>query len=79
MIKKNDVDVEKIVIKYADGTEKEITKGAVINMTPNEETDEVTMNFEFVDFKGTDLTNMVYGVVEMGTRMGMFDGSEDEA
>lgn len=76
IIKEKDVEIEKIIIKYEDGTEKEITKGAVVNMTPEENTDEVTLNFEFIDFSGNDLTNLIYGITEMGVRMGLFEDNE---
>lgn len=63
--------IEKIVVKYNDGTEREIDKGAVVNMTPHE--DETTLNFEFTDLNGEDLATLVYGVTEIGMKMGLFD------
>jgi hypothetical protein len=69
--------VEKIIVKYEDGTEKEITKGLVITDDIDEEQDH-HLTFEFADMKGDEVANIVFGVMEMGSEMGLFDNLEDE-
>lgn len=71
---KNEKNVRNIVIKYDDGTEREINKGAIVEYDTDGEN--ANLRFEFKDCNGKDLVNIVYGVMEMGVNMGMFNDSE---
>lgn len=74
MIKnKKDNNVEQIVIKYDDGTERIISKGVIVELGNSEGKEEQTLSMEFADCKGTDLTTIILGFVQMGVEMGMFD------
>lgn len=68
---KEENDVDQIIVKYDDGTERVIRKGAVIEY--KEEGEEGTLTFEFVDISGKELTSIIYGATEMGVKMGMFE------
>ncbi|RXM77191.1 hypothetical protein DP144_06565 [Clostridium tetani] len=70
---KKDINIEKIIIKYEDGTEKEIEKGTVITLGKEKENNEIDMNFEFANCSGKDLTSIIFGVMQMGAEMGLFD------
>lgn len=69
--------VEKIIVKYNDGTEKEITKGLIITDKVNEN-EEHNLTFEFANMAGKELSDIVLGVMQMGSEMGMFNDIEDE-
>ena len=71
-------DIEKIIVKYDDGTEKKINKGVIITLNKNENQDEEKMTFEFADIKRNELANILYGVIQMGNKIGLFDGGEDD-
>lgn len=64
-------NVEKVIIKYDDGTEREIEKGLAIEYKT--EGEEGTLTFEFADIRGEELSSIIYGVTEMGVKMGMFE------
>lgn len=68
---KEENNVDQIIVKYDDGTERVIRKGAVIEY--KEEGKEGTLTFEFADIKGEELASIIYGVTEMGVKMGMFE------
>lgn len=70
----NEKNVTNIVIKYDDETEREIKKGAVVEY--NSDGEKANLGFEFKDCNGKDLVNIVYGVMEMGANMGLFNESE---
>ena len=69
-------NITNIVIKYDDGTEREISKGTVVEY--NLDGEKANLEFEFKDCNGKDLVNIVYGVMEMGVNMGMFNDSEGD-
>ena len=73
---KTENNVKNIVIKYDDGTEREIKKGAVIEYKTDEE--KADLEFEFKGCNGKDFVNIVYGVIEMAANMGMFESEDDE-
>ena len=71
-------DIEKIIVKYDDGTEKEISKGVIITLNKNENQDEEKMTFEFADIKRNELANILYGVIQMGNKIGLFGGGDED-
>nr|KEH88853.1 hypothetical protein Z964_p0014 [Clostridium novyi A str. GD211209] len=75
---KKDKNIEQLVVKYDDGTEKVIKKGAIVELGNNENEEEQTLSMEFADCKGIDLTSIVLGFVQMGAEMGLFNNLEEE-
>lgn len=73
MKKKKESLVENIVLKYEDGTEKKINKGVIITVGEVDSEGDTTMNFEFANCKGEDLTSIIWGVMNMADEMGMLD------
>lgn len=75
MKKQKENTVQKIVLKYDDGTKKEINKGVIItdNVGNNEDHN---LTFEFANISGGELANIVLGVVQMGVEMGLFGDNE---
>lgn len=71
-------DIERIIVKYDDGTEKEISKGVIITLNKNENQDEEKMTFEFADIKRNELANILYGVIQMGNKIGLFGGGDED-
>ena len=69
--------VEKIVIKYEDGTSKEIEKGAIITVDKDENEDN-HLTFEFADISGSELTTLILGVMQMGVEMGLFNDEDEQ-
>ena len=71
-------DIERIIVKYDDGTEKEISKGVIITLSKNENQDEEKMTFEFADIKRNELANILYGVIQMGNKIRLFGGGDED-
>lgn len=69
--------LEKIILKYKDGTEKEISKGVVINNSILENK-ECELEMEFANIKRTELENIVYAILQMGCEMGILDSLLEE-
>lgn len=76
MNQKIENNVKNIVIKYDDGTEREISKGAIIEY--NSDGEKANLEFEFKDCGGNDLSNIIYGILQMAAQMGLFNDSESE-
>lgn len=74
----NDNSVEKITLTYSDGTIKDIDKGLVFRVKENPEKDTAEITADMVGMSGKDLFTVVQAAVELGIRLGMFNGSEDE-
>lgn len=71
-MKEKEKDIQKIIIKYDDGTEKEIEKGVVITDKVIEDGD-YNLTFEFANMQGSELVTIIFGVTEMGVNIGLFD------
>ena len=63
MLCKSEKDLKMIKVIYEDGTEKEIEKGAVVQLQETKETDSMTM--EFVDITKVDLMKIIYGIMSL--------------
>ncbi|MCD3321672.1 hypothetical protein G8V07_14595 [Clostridium botulinum D/C] len=72
MIKQKESLVQ-IVLKYEDGTEKEINKGAVITLGEVDENGDTDLILQFANCKGKDLTTIVWGVLNMANETGILD------
>ena len=70
----NDNSVEKITLTYSDGTTKDIDKGLVFRIKENPEKDTAEITADMVGMSGKDLFTVVQAAVELGIRLGMFNG-----
>lgn len=77
-VKEKAEKIEKVVVQYSDGTTKEITKGAVVEL--KHVGNEAKLNFELTDFTYEELSILMFGILEAGVKMGIFgdDGEEGE-
>ncbi|MBR2582646.1 MAG: hypothetical protein IKO83_01475 [Oscillospiraceae bacterium] len=66
----------KITVTYDDGTAKDLEKGLVFRLTEKPEAEQVEIMAEMVAMSGKDLYTVVAAAVELGSRLGMFNGSE---
>ena len=65
----------KITVTYDDGTTKDLEKGLVFRLTEKPEAEQVEIMAEMVAMSGKDLYTAVAAAVELGSRLGMFNGS----
>ena len=68
----------KITVTYDDGSTKDLEKGLVWSLTDKPEDEQVEVTAEMVAMSGKDLYTVVGAAVELGMRLGMFNGSEDD-
>ena len=66
----------KITVTYDDGTTKELEKGLVWSIADKLETREEEITAEMVAMSGKDLFTIVGAAIELGDRLGMFNGLE---
>lgn len=71
---KRPVDIEKIVIKFKDGTEEEIIQGAVLDMDKDGE--DVSVTIKCANLSGEDFRYMMYAFINGCEKIGAFDGIE---
>ncbi len=69
-------DIEKIKIEYTDGTEVAFKKGFVAEIVEGNE--DATVTFHMAGMGGKDLFMLVESVVQLGDRLGMFNGLREE-
>lgn len=71
----------KIAVTYDDGSVVELDKGLVFRITDNEDVGTTTIEAEMLNMFGRDLTSVVMGAIDLGKKLGMFNGlggEEDE-
>ena len=68
----------KITVTYDDGSTKDLEKGLVWSLTDKPGTGQVEVTAEMVAVSGKDLYTVVEAAVELGMRLGMFRGLEDD-
>lgn len=70
-VKEHNRSVEKIVIKYSDGTQREVDRGMVVI----DESDffETSLSFQFLNVDKDTLEDIVIGVYEVGEELGIFE------
>lgn len=71
----NERDIQKIVIHYDDGTEETINKGFIGSMEEKE--GNIEMVFHMCHIPGRDLENIIWGILQLGDKLGMFENQED--
>lgn len=69
-------EVDKITIHYDDGEGKTVEKGFFCNM--KEENGEMVLEFTMCHVAGIELEAIVYGCVQLGLKLGMFDNRKEE-
>lgn len=65
-------DVEKFIVCYDDGEQKVIDKGFFCEM--KEEEGACVLSFIMSHVSGRELEHIVFGCMELGVKLGMFDG-----
>ncbi len=65
-------NVEKFVVCYDDGEQKVIDKGFFCEM--KEEEGACVLSFIMSHVSGRELEHIVFGCMELGVKLGMFDG-----
>ena len=63
--------VSRIILEYEDTSTREISKGFVAQFTENDN-DTITSTFDMVGMSGKDLEMLVYSVIELGAKLGLF-------
>lgn len=67
--------LEKIKLQFEGGEETEIKKGFVAEIIEGKEA--ATITFHMAGMGGKDLTLLVLSVIQLGDRLGLFNGMED--
>lgn len=70
-------NIEKIVIHYDNGEENTIHKGFMCGIKEDTESGEATLDFTMCHISGRDLEMIVMGCLQLGERLGMFDGRKE--
>lgn len=73
----NEKSVEKITLTYDDGSQREISKGFIADVTKNKLEGSDNITFNLVGISDSDLELIVYGVLEFAKKIGMFGDTED--
>lgn len=73
-----DTDIEKIKVDYEDGEVIELEKGAVVSFKSDIENDELKVIIEMLNIGPGELRALVLGMVDLGSKMGIFDELEGE-
>lgn len=71
-------NIEKIVIHYDNGEENTIHKGFMCGIKEDTESGEATLDFTMCHISGRDLEMIVMGCLQLGERLGMFDGRKEK-
>ena len=74
----NEKDLIEIKLKYSDGEEKTLVKqGLVVEFeTDKKDEDLVNTTFHMLNISGVDMRMVVMSIVQLGVKLGMFDGEE---
>lgn len=82
MAENNERSAVKIIVTYDDGSVEELDKGLAFRFEDNEDDPDVAhITAELVNMTGRDLYTVVGAAVELGVKLGMFNGAgggEDE-
>lgn len=77
MSKEKEAAAKRVVVEYEDGSVKELDKGLVWRFEGDEDSDQVQITAELVNMTGRDLYTVVEAALELGMRLGMFNGLGD--
>lgn len=64
-------EIRRLIVEYEDGTTKEIEKGFTARVDNN------NVSFDMVNMENSDLSILCLSVLEMGDKLGIFEGLED--
>lgn len=70
-------EIKNFVFNYTDGTSKTVEKGFFCHIK-DEPNGESTLSFEFAGVSGKDLATIIFGCVNLGAKMGLFDKEREE-
>lgn len=74
---KSEKTIEKITLHFDDGSERTVNKGFICGFVQDEIEGTATANMHLVNVSGAELQTVVLLVLELGSKMGMFNGLED--
>lgn len=77
MSKEKEAAAKRVVVEYEDGSVRELDKGLVWRFEGDEDSDQVQITAELVNMTGRDLYTVVEEALELGMRLGMFNGLGD--
>lgn len=69
--------VDRIIIAYEDGTTREIEQGMAL-WSEDYKDDHADVKAVLTHMKGKDLIMLIYAMVELGSRLGLFNREERE-
>ena len=72
-------DIEKITLRFTDGTERHITKGFICGFTTDEIEGKIVSNMYMVNVSGAELKTVVLLVLELADKLNLFNETEDTA
>lgn len=72
-----DKTIKKITLHFDDGSERTINKGFICGFVQDEIEGTVQSNMHLVNVSGSELETVVLLVLELASKLGMFNGEED--
>lgn len=72
-----DKTIKKITLHFDDGSERTINKGFICGFVQDEIEGTVQSNMHLVNVNGSELETVVLLVLELASKLGMFNGEED--
>lgn len=72
-----DIEVDKFVVYYADGSRRIIDKGFFCEMKKDDEDDELVLSFIMAHVAGKELQFIILGCIELAQRMGLLGKREE--
>lgn len=74
MIKNRNKEITEIKVKYSDGEEKTTKKCLIVDLNEiKREENLVKIQYDLVNVSGQDLDVLVWAMVDLGLKMGVFD------
>lgn len=70
-------EIKDFTINYTDGSSKTVEKGFFCNIK-DEPDGGSTLGFDMVGCSGKDISTIVLGCINLGTKLGLFDKKESE-
>ena len=77
MSENTDKTIKKITLHFDDGSERTINKGFICGFVQDEIEGTVQSNMHLVNVNGSELETVVLLVLELASKLGMFNGEED--
>lgn len=77
MSKEKESVAERVVVEYEDGSVRKLDKALVWHFKDDEDSNQIQITAELVNMTSLDLYTIVEAALELGMRLGIFDGMED--